>query len=118
MQSKRRRRRGAAEWSRLVESWRTSGESAARFAAEHGVGVSSLYWWDSKLAAAPGPRRKVERSRKLASGPRQFAEVVVRPPVTGESAMEVVTPSGHRVRVRGVVDAAALRTVLEVLHTC
>lgn len=39
-----------AEWTKLVRDWRVSGQSARRFAAEHGVTDASLRYWATQLA--------------------------------------------------------------------
>jgi transposase-like protein len=43
------KRRGRAQWTRLVRQWKTSGQSAKAFAAGHGVNPSTLYWWSRHL---------------------------------------------------------------------
>jgi hypothetical protein len=43
------RRRKASEWNRLVEEWRSSGESAEGYAARAGVRAKNLEWWSAEL---------------------------------------------------------------------
>lgn len=113
-------RRSAAEWSEIVQAWKASGETAKQYASRHGLNAGTLGWWRSQLSkqayisAAPRPGRRARRNTSAAA----FTEVVVKPPAPIESPLEVVTRSGHRVVVRGRVDAASLRAVLSVLETC
>jgi hypothetical protein len=44
------RRRKAAEWKRLVDAWRASGESAEAYAVRAGVRAKTLEWWSAELA--------------------------------------------------------------------
>jgi len=116
----RRVRRSAAEWSEIVQSWKASGETAEEYASRHGLNAGTLGWWRSQLskqsdhAEGSRPRGGVGRKKPTSS----FAEVVVRSPTAVESPLEVVAPSGYRVVVRGRVDSASLRIVLQVLSTC
>ena len=99
-------RRSAAEWTEIVRSWRASGETARQYASNHGLNAGTLKWWSRRV------------SKPAAEPVSRFAKVVVKPPAVTGSELEVVAPSGHRVVVRGAVDAGCLRDVLEVLKTC
>jgi hypothetical protein len=44
------RRRKAAEWKRLVEEWRASGESAEAYGVRADVRAKTLEWWSAELA--------------------------------------------------------------------
>jgi hypothetical protein len=57
-----RRRRKAAEWKRLVEDWRASGESAEAYGARAGVRAKTLAWWSSELARRGRVTKPVERA--------------------------------------------------------
>ncbi len=37
------------EWKRRVHGWRTSGQSARAYAAEHGFSAATLSWWSSRI---------------------------------------------------------------------
>lgn len=120
MQTKQKRgRRSAAEWSEIVQAWKSSGETAEQFASRHGLNAGTLGWWRSQLAKeAPAPRAGSRRRATRKCSTARFAEVVVTPPATATSRLEVVTPNGHRVRVQGGVDPAELRALLQVLRSC
>jgi transposase len=100
-----------AAWAARVARWTSSGLSAAAFAAREHVNRRTLTYWRWRLRAAwagtlPGPPRPV-----------RFVEVVV-PPAGRDapSKLEIVVPSGYRVRVGAVMVADTLRTVLDVLE--
>lgn len=106
-----RKRYTQEEQTLWLERWRTCGQSAARFAASHGLNVSSLYRW-----------REAARSHSTArahSTPT-FTEVRVRKAArpTEVGVVEVVLPNERRVRVVGTVEREQLRMVLEVLGAC
>jgi transposase len=105
--------RPESEWRELVAAWRASGMSAREFAHRRKLSVSTLFAWARRLAGREGSTER-EKRRK----PARFAEVrvVERPAEAGP--LEVMAPSGYVVRVRGVVDREALRTVLEEVGRC
>jgi hypothetical protein len=45
-----------ARWRERVEAWRSSGLTAAQFAAQNGFSASALTGWSSKLRHRPAPR--------------------------------------------------------------
>jgi hypothetical protein len=96
------RRRTAEEWKREVSGWRTSGQSAAQYAARRGYSSASLWRW-AKLA----------ESGAVIESPR-FARLEVR---TAPPAMAALTVEVGRalVRVERGFDAEHLRAVVETL---
>jgi hypothetical protein len=103
-------------WAKRVERWRESGLSAAEFAAEIGVTPKSLSWWKwqlGKASAAPATKRR-RKTAKVAVSPLTFVEM--SSPVRSEP-IEIVFPSGVRVRVPVSADAAALTRVIQALGT-
>jgi hypothetical protein len=117
-------RRSAAEWSGLVSQWRSSGETARAFCERQGLKPSTFSWWQGELG-----RRELEEPRRetpqksLPVGEvapaSTFARVRVRQASTSPaSRLEVVSGSGHIVRVQGAVDAVSLRALLEALEAC
>jgi hypothetical protein len=107
------------EWAKRVERWRDSGLTAAEFAAELGINAHSLSWWKWRLAAKPakrGPaRRSSSRRPQISSVPSPLTFLEMTPPVQGE-ALEIVLPTGVRIRVPSDFDAAALGRLLGVLE--
>lgn len=55
--------RSRGEWEGLVASFEGSGLSAAAFAAEHGVGPSTLKWWRWLLRRAASTKALVPFAR-------------------------------------------------------
>lgn len=98
-----RRRRSAAEWSRIVGEQRRSGMSVARFAAAKELNRHTLQWWRCHLA----------------KGGLAPAFVEIMPPVSipGATApLEAVLPSG--VIVRGHDGDQVARLVTALLRPC
>jgi len=87
-------------WSReqaaaILEEWRSSGQSIAAFAREHGVVAQRLHWWRARLRGQPAPRADSPRHNLvpaiITGAPLLAASVTVRT-TTGE-AVEVSEPS-------------------------
>ncbi len=121
----KRKRRSAAEWSEIVSAWRASGLALGTYAARHGLNAGTLGWWRTQVSkgrVTPASKRQVKTSslarRSARPSKAVFAEVKVTPvrPATGR--IEVVARSGHVVRIEGVVDPSALRSVLEAVEQC
>jgi len=116
MKDTRRGRRPAAEWSKVIAQWRESGETSKVFAARHGLNAGTLLWWSARLPKEQaGSKPAKARGRGAA-----FTEVRVTsgPTEVAGGRVEVVTRSGRVVRVEGVVDAGALRAVIEAVESC
>jgi len=104
-----RRRRRSRRWSpdearQVLAELSRSGQPAARFAAEHGLGVERLYRWQRRLRA----------SAERAPGSPRFAEVTVRS--IPAPAIELVLPGGAALRLAGpsrVEDAVSILSRLQ-----
>ncbi len=119
----------AAVWAERVRAWRSSGESAARFAAAHGLAESTLRWWARQLRAAdttPVVARRGGRapraSAAVSTAPTKSVMLarVVRPDrdaaAAGNAGAAVEVLVGDvRVRVDRGVDETALRLVFRAL---
>jgi hypothetical protein len=101
-------RRDAQYWSERVDKWLASGLSAREFAEREGVGRERLFYWKARLRPGTPPS---------AAGKIGFTPVTVvdAPRTESLGALEVVTGSGHTVRVATGFDEAALRRLLSVL---
>lgn len=102
---------GREEWAKRVRDWKTSGKTAKAFAAELRISADALKWWKWRL----GPYGQKKRSWRRATSevsPLTFVEMT---PARVES-LEVVFPSGTRVRVASDFDAVALGRLLDVLE--
>jgi YD repeat-containing protein len=87
-----------AKWRALLRQQACSGESAAAFRRERGIGVTHFFEWRRKLSEAEAAR---------------FVEVRVAP--LHIRALEVRLAGGRSVMVEAGFDAARLRAVLAVL---
>jgi hypothetical protein len=102
-----RLRRDERFWKERVQQWAASGLSAREFASREGLRKERLFFW----------KRKLRESSAIAVAGVSFAKVEIqsaRPKPTSER-LEVVTRSGHTVRVGSDFDEGALRRLLTVL---
>jgi hypothetical protein len=94
-------------WKERVQQWTASGLSARAFATREGLRSERLFFW----------KRRLRASSAMAVASLSFAKVSVAPPPreVAVSPLEVVTRSGHTVRVGSHFDEAALLRLLTVL---
>ena len=98
-------------WRSRVAAWRASGETAATFAARHGLTVGTLRWWSSRLQREE--RQPVVRlARVVRARPEAEARFVDEPGSMTINLLDLRV----RVVVHGRVDRTALGTVLASLH--
>ena len=94
----------ADQWSERIAAQRRSGKSVKQFCKEQGLTEYSFYAWRKRLQEEGSVRfALVDRS------PRRQERAT-------EAALELVLGSGERLRIGVGVDAATLRTVLDVLR--
>ena len=94
----------AEQWAERIAAQQRSGVSVKQFCKEQGLTEYSFYAW---------------RKRLRQTGPVRFALVERRPRSqerAAEAVLELVLPTGERLRISAGVDAATLRTVLDVLR--
>jgi transposase len=111
---------------RIVREAERPGAVRQQVAQRHGVHVSVLNRWRTELRiGASGGKKTVRRARLLPVqvSKTQASRAASRPvhstmAVTAGNLIEVAFPAGQRVSVRGVVDGALLRTVLQELARC
>lgn len=118
--SRQRRRRFSIEYKRrLVEESLEGFDSVSVVARRHDVNANQLFRWRQLYrlgelgAPSEGSALTLLPVRLAASEPPP-----VQPEVKGAApsgSLEIQLAAGHRLVVRGVADAAALRVVLEVL---
>lgn len=97
----------ADEWAERMAAQRRSGVSVKQFCKEQGLTEYSFYAWRKRL-------------QERAEGLVRFALVeksARRQERTAEAVLELVMATGERLRIGAGVDAATLRTVLDVLRT-
>ena len=94
----------ADEWAERIAAQRRSGMAVKQFCKEPSLTECSFYAW---------------RKRLQEQGPVRFALVersLRRQERTGEAALELVLPTGERLRIGTGVDPATLQVVLGVLR--
>jgi hypothetical protein len=94
----------ADQWAERIVAQQRAGISVKQFCKEQGLTEYSFYAW----------RRRLQQT-----GPVRFALVdrsPQRPERVAEAAVELVLGTGERLRISAGVDAATLRTVLDVLR--
>jgi hypothetical protein len=109
---------GREVWTRRVEQWAESGQTAAEFAAEIGVNANTLQHWGWKLASDGGvTERRRESAQIRAARPKreqvEFVEVVGTKGRSVSSGFEVVRTV---VRVPPACDAEVLQRLIEALE--
>jgi transposase len=117
-----RRQWTRADKRRIVREAERPGAVRQLVAQHHGVHVSVLNRWRTELRVGASGGKKGARTaqllevqvRKMRSARAASGSVAV-PAV---DLIEVAFPAGQRVTVRGVVDGALLRTVLQELARC
>jgi transcriptional regulator with XRE-family HTH domain len=82
MSEVRRRRRNASQWSKLLEQWAKSGESAERFAARVGVKPSTLAKWQKAEASKTTAAAPMVRAKKKERAESLFAHLQVMEPAS------------------------------------
>lgn len=105
----KRQYRSSQERRQIVEETLRAGASVAVIARQHGVNANQVFHW-----------RKLYREGRLNGAaaqllPVRIAEVVsdVQPPAKLCAGTIVVEVGRARIRIEGVVDAEALRLILE-----
>ena len=93
----------------LAERDRQHGLSWAELSRRSGLPSRKLRWWHQRFQRNPAPRKP---------GP-SFVAVEVKGTAVPPAAIEITTPSGHRVTVPPHFDADHLRRLLQALEpTC
>ena len=94
----------ADEWAERIAAQQRSGMSVKQFCKEQGLTEYSFYAWRKRLQEKGLVRfALVERSAR-------------RQEHTAEAALELVLPTGERLRISTGVDTVTLRAVLDVLR--
>ena len=102
-----RQRHDEGFWRERLDKWTASGLSAREFATREGLRPERLFFW----------QRRLRSSAAIAVAGVSFAKVSVQPASVDRVAepLDVVTPSGHVIRVRSRFDESTLLRLLSVL---
>ena len=91
-------------WREKIAAQERSGRSVQQFCKEQGLNNPSFYYWRKRLRQKTPVRFALVET----AGAQQHN--------SSEHCMEVVLPTGERLRIGAGVDAAVLRRVLEALR--
>ena len=94
---------GRQWWQWALEEFPSSGLTVAEFCRRHGCAVPTFYAWRRRLAEEQNQERPA------------FAELIVQHSEETDSLIEIQLSHGTSVRLRGRVNEANLRSVLQVL---
>jgi len=111
LRSKPGRRRSAAEWAQLVNTWQASGRELRDFATSRGVVPERLSWWKWRLGT---------QAARAASPPEKLRLVPVQvehaPAADALPAWEVATADGQVLRVYRGITPNELAAVLAAIQ--
>jgi len=107
-------------WRRILARQQQSGLTRADFCRREGINDNAFTWWTRELKKRDQSRHVPQRKAERQKGPRRPAFIPVRviqaAPRNGSSALEIVTRSGHVVRVQPDFDPALLRKAIAALE--
>ena len=104
-------------WIKRVERWHDSGLSAKEFAEQAGVDSDRLRHWKWRLARESVEPKEATVGAAAVAAPVAFVEVTPTPPHDrDDEVIEIVTPSGFRIRVPQRFEVESLRRVLSVVR--
>ncbi len=97
------------EWSRRVESCRSSGLTVGQWCQENGIAISTYFTWQKKVFQALKEAQEVT-----------FAEVPVMEglPSSEQQVAAVMEVSGVRIQVYEGADTATLQAILQAAKSC
>lgn len=103
--------RSRDEWTQIVKAWKSSGLTAAQFAAQHGLKPKALSTWRWRIRTQP-KRESDAAQPKLVQ--LSVADLVGSSD-TGNGRWELTTIAGHRLRVLAPLGGAELELLLAAL---
>lgn len=110
-----------AYWRKLLREQRRSGMTVRQFCKDHGLSEASFFSWQREIAIrdrqAAGTTENGSSSslKKQASPPPVNAASFIPLRLSGTSAMELVHPRGHVLRIPAGFDEEGLGKVLQLL---
>lgn len=105
-------------WRRIVARQEQSGLTQAAFCRREGLKKNALSWWARELRKRDGDRAPTKVSHRPKAKRASFipVRVIQTAPRNGTSPVEVLTRSGHVVRLQPDFDPATLRKVVAALE--
>lgn len=98
-----------AIWATRISSWSRSGLSRRAWCDRHGVNVHTFDYWRRRLREGPVPRKRRARTALV-----PIAVAAAAP----EAPLELVLPSGIRLRVPSDADVARVTELVRALGAC
>jgi len=102
-------------WRRIVKRQAGSGLSIRQFCAKEGISQPSFYAWRRKLQEPASSGVRLRQSRRRVAEAGEKAMFIPLKLLESTQALEIIHPLGCQVRITGMVNAVALKQVLEVL---
>lgn len=96
-------------WVGRIASWSRSGLSRQAWCGKHGINVHTFDYWRRRLRDSPVPRKHKTRTA--------LVPIMVTAPAAIEP-LELLLPSGVRLRVPSGADVAAVAQLLRALGAC
>lgn len=110
-------RRGRSVWVALLSEWRVSGLTAAEFCDRRGLVLSSFRWWRWRLSREGCGESSSPLPPDLVPVRVIGAVMTDGPPAEGaEATLELIHPSGVRLRVPAGFDERTVAGVLWALE--
>lgn len=109
-----------AYWRKLLQRRRRSGLSVRQFCQDHGLSEASYFSWQREIAVRDRQAASVTTANP-SSGKKRVAPAPVSPGpfiplrLSGSSALEMIHPRGHVLRIPAGFDGDCLEKVLGLL---
>ena len=106
-------------WRKMVRQQRRSGMTVRQFCKDHGLSEASFFSWQREIAIrdrqAAGTAENGSSARKKHVIPPPMDSPFIPLHLSGASALEVVHPRGHVLRIPAGFDGRCLEKVLQLL---
>lgn len=102
-------------WRERIERWECSGQSIAAFCRENGIGEKRFYRWRKRLSKEVVQTDSHRLVPVQVKAPSSVGESVIRS-AGAFAGVEIVAPSGYRLRLDRGFDSATLANALSVLE--
>mgnify|MGYP002623018478 CR=1 FL=1 len=102
-------------WREIIGRHAGGGLSVRQFCAAEGISEPSFYAWRRKLGKPAGGGKRSQTSSARRSGSRNGRDFIPLKLLESSGAVEVVHPSGYRIRLTGEVNVRSLQRIFDVL---
>jgi transposase-like protein len=105
----------AKTWAKRVAGWRASGQTAAEYCKQHGLGLSALRHWSHRLRREEGGVAEVRMARVVVAPAEKTSATERAEGLSAARSALVLEVRGARITVEAGFDRATLAKVLELL---